>query len=116
MSELNTNIETPPEKETNPLMEEIISVLRTCYDPEIPLNIYDLGLIYNIDISPENFVNIDMTLTSPNCPSIESLPLEVEEKIRDIEGVTGVRVNLVWDPPFHIDMMSDEAKLALGLL
>ncbi|MCS6985404.1 MAG: DUF59 domain-containing protein [Leptospiraceae bacterium] len=109
------NVDEAKEARQN-IQEEVIEVLRTCYDPEIPLNIYDLGLIYNVDVSPEGFVRIDMTLTSPNCPSIESLPLEVEEKVRQIDGVTGVDVRLVWDPPFHIGMMSDEAKLALGLL
>lgn len=96
--------------------EDIIDQLRTCYDPEIPLNIFDLGLVYDIVIGEAGQVRIDMTLTSPNCPSIEELPLEVEEKVRDVEGVTSAEVNLVWDPPFHISMMSEEAKLELGLL
>ncbi len=110
-----TSQETMPQ--TQPVkQEDIIEVLRTCYDPEIPLNIYDLGLIYNIEISDLGQVKIDMTLTSPNCPSIESLPAEVEEKVRDIPGVTGVELNLVWDPPFHVSMMSEEARLSLGLL
>ncbi|MCB1147824.1 MAG: DUF59 domain-containing protein [Leptospiraceae bacterium] len=97
--------------------QDVIDVLYTCYDPEIPLNIYDLGLIYGIRIDETGHkVEVDMTLTSPNCPSIESLPMEVEEKIREIPGVEDVQLKLVWEPPFSMDLMSDEARLALGLL
>lgn len=98
------------------LKENIIAVLRTCYDPEIPVNVYDLGLIYGIDIDDEKNVRIDMTLTSPNCPSIESLPSEIQQKTESVEGVKSVRIELVWDPPFHTGMMSDEARLQLGLM
>lgn len=98
------------------LKENIIAILRTCYDPEIPVNVYDLGLIYGIDIDEEHNVRIDMTLTSPNCPSIESLPLEIQQKIESVEGVQSVKIELVWDPPFHTGLMSDEAKLQLGLM
>ncbi len=98
------------------LKENIIAVIRTCYDPEIPVNVYDLGLIYGIDIDDENNVRIDMTLTSPNCPSIESLPSEIQQKAESVEGVKSVKIELVWDPPFHTGMMSDEAKLQLGLM
>ena len=106
----------PPAEDTPVQERDIIEALYTCYDPEIPLNIYDLGLIYSIRIPDGHRVEIDMTLTSPNCPSIESLPLEVEEKVRSIPGVNDVQLNLVWDPPFSMEMMSDEARLALGLL
>jgi FeS assembly SUF system protein len=98
------------------LKENIIAVIRTCYDPEIPVNVYDLGLIYGIDIDDENNVRIDMTLTSPNCPSIESLPSEIQNKVQTVEGVKSVKIELVWEPPFHTGMMSDEAKLQLGLM
>lgn len=98
------------------LKENIIAVIRTCYDPEIPVNVYDLGLIYGIDIDNENNVRIDMTLTSPNCPSIESLPSEIQQKAESVEGVKSVKIELVWEPPFHTGMMSDEAKLQLGLM
>ncbi len=98
------------------LKENIIAVIRTCYDPEIPVNVYDLGLIYGIDIDNEKNVRIDMTLTSPNCPSIESLPSEIQQKAESVEGVKSAKIELVWEPPFHTGMMSDEAKLQLGLM
>lgn len=98
------------------LKENIIAVIRTCYDPEIPVNVYDLGLIYGIDIDDENNVRIDMTLTSPNCPSIESLPSEIQQKAESVDGVKSVKIELVWEPPFHTGMMSDEARLQLGLM
>lgn len=98
------------------LRENVIAVIRTCYDPEIPVNVYDLGLIYGVDIDEEKNVRIDMTLTSPNCPSIESLPSEIQQKAETVEGVKSVKIELVWDPPFHTGMMSDEAKLQLGLM
>lgn len=106
------------ENKVNMISEEmVIEALSTVYDPEIPLNVYDLGLIYAIRILNEDgIVEIDMTLTSPNCPSIESLPSEVEEKVGSIDGVKDVRLQIIWDPPFSIDMMSDEARLTLGLL
>ncbi|RME92984.1 MAG: SUF system Fe-S cluster assembly protein [Candidatus Hydrogenedentota bacterium] len=96
--------------------EKIIEVLRDIYDPEIPVNIYDLGLIYEINIKPDGEVHIKMTLTAPNCPVAESLPQEVKQKVSEIEGVKKVEVELVFDPPFSMEMMSEEAKLALGLL
>ncbi|GAB4445506.1 MAG: iron-sulfur cluster assembly protein [Turneriella sp.] len=98
------------------LKEKIIAIIRTCYDPEIPVNVYDLGLIYGIDIDDDKNVRIDMTLTSPNCPSIESLPSEIQQKAESVEGVKSVKIELVWDPPFHTGLMSDEAKLQLGLM
>ena len=95
--------------------KKIINVLKTCFDPEIPVNIYDLGLIYKLTVN-EGDVLIDMTLTSPNCPSIEELPEEVEDRVKEIEGVKSLHLDLVWDPPFTQDMISDEAKLTMGLL
>ena len=93
----------------------LVETLKTVYDPEIPVDIYELGLVYNIDVSPEGKVDIRMTLTSPGCPVAESLPREVELKTASIEGVSGVRIDLVWDPPWTIDRMSEAARLELNL-
>ena len=98
------------------LEQKIISTLQTVYDPEIPVNIYELGMIYDIKIKNEADVDILMTLTSPACPVAESLPGEVREKIKSIEEVNEVNVELVWEPPWDKDMMSEEAKLNLGFL
>jgi FeS assembly SUF system protein len=95
---------------------EVIDALRTIYDPEIPVNIYDLGLIYEIDINEDGKVRIVMTLTSPNCPVADSLPEEVHDIVADLPGITSVEVNLTFDPPWDRDMLSDEALLELGLL
>lgn len=97
------------------LESEIIESLRSVYDPEIPVNVYDLGLIYGVEISDDADVNVTMTLTSPACPVAESLPLEVENCVRDTDGVRTARVELVWDPPFTIDRIPDHIKLELGL-
>ncbi len=102
--------------EQNTLQDKIILALKTCYDPEIPVNIYDLGLIYDIALNQDNVVVIQMTLTSPNCPSIESLPMDVRDVVASVDGIKSVDIDLVWEPPFSQDMMSDEAKLTLGLL
>jgi len=99
-----------------PLRDKVIAALRNVYDPEIPLNLYDLGLIYDIAIDDKHAVNIKMTLTTPHCPVAESMPGRVECAIREIEEVSSVTVRLVWDPPWNKDRMSDEAKLILGLL
>ena len=96
------------------LEEQVIDALRTVYDPEIPVNIYELGLVYDIDTSSENVV-IRMTLTSPGCPVAGSLPIEVEYKVREIEGVKSAKVELVWDPPWNPDMISEAGKLQLGI-
>lgn len=95
---------------------DIIQTLKTCYDPEIPVDIYELGLIYRIDIHPDGMVEIDMTLTSPACPVAGSLPLEVERKVKDLPGVKDVIVRIVWEPIWNKDMMSDVAKLKLGFI
>ena len=94
----------------------IIEKIKTVYDPEIPVNVYEIGLIYEINILDEGRVNILMTLTSPNCPVAESLPLEVKHKTEEVEGVTEAEVELTFDPPWDMDMLSDEAKLDLGMM
>lgn len=95
---------------------EIIEALKTCYDPEIPVDIYEMGLIYGVDVDPLGGVLITMTLTSPHCPAAEALPAEVEEKAKSVPGVKDVRLDLVWDPPWDPDRMSEAAKLQLGML
>lgn len=105
MSEEFLNIET-----------DIVKVLKTIYDPEIPVNIYDLGLIYEVEAREDGKVKVVMTLTSPNCPVAESLPEEVYEKVLSVEGVKEVELNLTFDPPWTKDMLTEEAMLELGLL
>jgi FeS assembly SUF system protein len=95
---------------------EIVNAIKTIYDPEIPVNIYDLGLIYEVNVEDGGKVRIVMTLTSPNCPVADSLPQEVQETVADLKGVTDVEVNMTFDPPWSRDMLSDEALLELGLL
>jgi len=97
------------------LKEKVILEIKKIYDPEIPVNIYELGLIYNIYIDEKNKVNIDMTLTSPNCPVAESLPNSVKDNVLKVDGVSGVDLKLVWDPPWDKDKMSEAAKLELNL-
>ena len=96
--------------------EKIVTMLKTVYDPEIPVNIYDLGLIYKVDIDEEHNVRIDMTLTAPNCPAADFILEDVRQKIESIDGVKSVEVNLVFEPEWDRDMMTDEAKLELGML
>ncbi len=98
------------------LENKIVDMLKTIYDPEIPVDVYELGLIYEVKISPENHVEIDMTLTSPNCPVAETMPKEVEDKVASVEGVSSCKVNIVFEPTWDKDMMSEEAKLELGFL
>jgi len=97
------------------LKEKVINEIKKIYDPEIPVNIYELGLIYKIEISKENKVNVDMTLTSPNCPVAESLPKQVKDIIMKVEGVSDVDLKLVWEPPWDKDKMSEAAKLELNI-
>ena len=97
------------------LKEKVISEIKKIYDPEIPVNIYELGLIYKVEIDDKNKVNVEMTLTSPNCPVAESLPNSVKENIMKIEGIIDVDLRLVWDPPWDKDKMSEVAKLELNL-
>ena len=99
----------------NDLKQKIINEIKKVYDPEIPVNIYELGLIYKIEIDKKNNVNVDMTLTSPNCPVAESLPKEVKECILNVKDVSDVKLNLVWDPPWDKSKMSEAAKLELNL-
>ena len=99
----------------NELKLKIIEEIKKIYDPEIPVNIYELGLIYKIEINDDKIVNIDMTLTSPNCPVAESLPISVKDNILNIDGVNDVNLKLVWDPPWTKDKMSEAARLELNL-
>ena len=102
--------------EIDVLGEEVIKAISKIYDPEIPVNIYELGLIYDVEISDDFNVNITMTLTSPNCPVAETLPVDVEEKVKTVEGVKDVKVEITFEPAWSQDLMSDEAKLELGIL
>jgi FeS assembly SUF system protein len=104
------------EKTIEQLEKDVIEAIQTCYDPEIPVNIYELGLIYEININEENVVHVMMTLTSPSCPVAETLPPDVESKIAAVEGVTAAKVEITFDPPWDQSMMSEEAKLELGFL
>ena len=96
--------------------KQVIDALRTCYDPEIPVNIYELGLIYEVKVASNGVVNVRMTLTSPACPSAQELPIEAEAKVRTVPDVTDAKVEVVFDPPWDSSMMSEAAKLQLGLL
>jgi FeS assembly SUF system protein len=102
--------------EVTALGERVIEALRTVYDPEIPVNIYELGLVYRIDVEDDNSVRIEMTLTSPHCPVAETMPGEVEQKILAVEGVTGCKVEIVWEPTWNPTMMTEEAQLELGMV
>ena len=104
------------EKQMQEVGEKAVEKICQIYDPEVPVNIYELGLIYDIQVSDEGDVEIKMTLTSPNCPVAETLPVEVEEKVKIVEEVRNVKVNITFDPPWTKDMMSEEAKLELGML
>jgi FeS assembly SUF system protein len=95
---------------------EVIEALRTVFDPEIPVNVYELGLIYLVEVSGEGAVMIRMTLTSPHCPAVQSMPAEIEGKVRTISGVTDVSIDLVWDPPWDQSKMSEAARLQLGMM
>ena len=100
----------------NILKEKVIACLQTIYDPEIPVNIYELGLIYEINILPINNVQIVMTLTSPACPAAQTIPVEVDQKVRQVEGINDVHVAVTWTPPWDKSMMSEAAQLELGML
>ena len=109
--------EVTPVTSGNPdaIREEVIKELKTVFDPEIPVNIYELGLIYQVTVAADGATQVTMTLTTPMCPAAEELPPEVETKARGVPGVTSVQLDLVWDPPWSPDMMSDAAKLDLGM-
>ncbi len=104
------------EAEVERIRQAVINALQTVYDPEIPVNIYELGLVYRLEVSTAGVVVVEMTLTSPACPVAGSLPGEVESKLQTIPGVSAVQVELVWDPPWTMDRMSEAARLELGLL
>lgn len=104
------------EIEITDLKDRVINMIKTVYDPEIPVDIWELGLIYDVKVYPINNVHILMTLTSPNCPSAEEIPGEMESKIKSIKGVNEIDIELTFDPPYHQDMMSEAAKLELGFL
>jgi len=112
MSEENKNTDS----QATTLKDKVVEAIKTVYDPEIPVDIYELGLIYEINVYPVNNVYVLMTLTSPNCPAAETIPAEVEMAIKEIEEVSEVNVELTFDPPFTQDMMSEAAKLELGFL
>ncbi len=114
------SVATPPPPPAEPvdvakLQDGVLRTLKTCYDPEIPVNIYDLGLVYDVKVEPDGSVQVVMTLTSPSCPVAESLPTEVREKIGMLPGVRSARVDIVWEPQWGPDMMSEAAKLELNL-
>ena len=130
MSDETPATPTPPENEgapperpriltdlvEKPLEEQVVDALRSVFDPEIPVNIYDLGLIYDVEVDPENaHVHVRMTLTSPACPVAGSLPGEVQLRLQELEGIDTAEIELVWDPPWTRDMLSEEARLQLGL-
>ena len=104
-----------PEAEIARLTDDIIAALKTVYDPEIPADIYELGLIYKIDIADDRAVALDMTLTTPNCPSAQELPIMVENAVTSVSGVREAKVNIVWDPPWDPSRMSDEARTVLNM-
>ena len=104
-----------PEAEIARLTDDIIAALKTVYDPEIPADIYEIGLIYRIDVADDRAVTVDMTLTTPNCPSAQELPIMVENAVASIAGVGEVKVNIVWDPPWDPSRMSDEARAVLNM-
>src|SRR5829696_9817082 len=104
-----------PEGELTRMTDDIVAAIKTVYDPEIPADIYELGLIYRIDIEDDRSVKVDMTLTTPNCPSAQELPEMVENAVASVPGVGEVKVNVVWDPPWDQSRMSDEARLVLNM-
>jgi FeS assembly SUF system protein len=104
-----------PEGEMDKLTDDIIGALKTVYDPEIPADIYELGLIYKIDIADDRAVKVDMSLTSPNCPAAQDLPIQVENAVASVAGVKEAKVEVVWDPPWDPSRMSDEARLVLNM-
>jgi FeS assembly SUF system protein len=95
---------------------QVVEALRSCFDPEIPVNIYEMGLIYDLKVTSEGTVTIQMTLTSPHCPAVQSLPAEIESKVRAVPGVSDVSIDLVWEPPWDPSKMSDAARLQLGMI
>jgi FeS assembly SUF system protein len=113
--EVENKASSLPEAELSRLTDDIVAALKTVYDPEIPADIYELGLIYKVDIEDDRSVKVDMTLTTPNCPSAAELPQMVENAVASVPGVSGATVNVVWDPPWDQSRMSDEARLVLNM-
>lgn len=116
MSELTENSNTLENATVPNLRDQVLAAIKTVYDPEIPVDVYELGLIYEINVFPINNVHVLMTLTSPSCPSAESIPVEIEQKIKEVEGVNEVKVEITFDPPYSQDMMSEAARLELGFM
>src|ERR1041384_3439133 len=113
--EVENNASSLPEAEITRMTDDIVAALKTVYDPEIPADIYELGLIYRVDIEDDRSVKVDMTLTTPNCPSAAELPQMVENAVASVPGVSGATCNVVWDPPWDQSRMSDEARLVLNM-
>ena len=113
--EVENKASSLPEAELSRMTDEIIAALKTVYDPEIPADIYELGLIYKVDIEDDRSVKVEMTLTTPNCPSAAELPIMVETAVASVPGVSGAKVDIVWDPPWDPSRMSDEARLVLNM-
>ena len=113
---MNEVLETPKETASENLRDKVLAAIKKVYDPEIPVDVYELGLIYEINLYPVNNVYVRMTLTSPSCPSAEVIPGEVEQRIKEIEGINDVKVEITFDPPYSQDMMSEAAKLELGFM
>ena len=113
--EVENKASSLPEAEITRMTDDIVAALKTVYDPEIPADIYELGLIYKVDIEDDRSVKVDMTLTTPNCPSAAELPQMVESAVASVPGVSGAKVNVVWDPPWDQSRMSDEARLVLNM-
>lgn len=116
MNDLTADTEAGAAPAMGTLHERVEDVLRTVYDPEIPVNIYELGLVYDVDVTEGGVVTIKMTLTAPNCPAAGAMPAEVEAKVRGVAGVTDAKVELVWDPPWDASRMSEAARLELGFM
>ena len=113
--DIANNASSLPEAEIARMTDDIVAALKTVYDPEIPADIYELGLIYKVDIEDDRSVKVDMTLTTPNCPSAQELPIMVENAVSSVAGVGPVTVNVVWDPPWDQSRMSDEARVVLNM-
>ena len=116
MSEQQMSIDQNQPVQEISLRDKVVAALKTVYDPEIPVDVYELGLIYEINVFPVNNVFILMTLTSPSCPSAEVIPGEIQQKVKEIEGINEVKVEVTFDPPYSQDMMSEAAKLELGFM
>lgn len=116
MSEPVKNSDTLENATVPNLRDLVLAAIKTVYDPEIPVDVYELGLIYEINVYPINNVHILMTLTSPSCPSAETIPVEIEQRVKEIEGINEVKVEITFDPPYSQDMMSETARLELGFM